>query len=135
MRDGAEARIDSVGIEDQRVVLLVVADAVEVAQRLEAASGVAIRAAGGGFAAARGIFAQIVNDGARSGDSLRMAIQAEAGKLRDAELLAQYSLGVIVLESPVFEVRFDAASAVQQRSSRCFEQLLWAGEQRFARME
>src|SRR4029077_8882964 len=92
-------------------------------------------ATAGSFAGARSVFAKIVNDGARSGDRLRMAVEAESGQLRDAELLAQDALGVIVLEDPVFNARFDAASAVQQRSLRGFEELLRPRKKRFARMK
>src|SRR5260370_39414248 len=106
-----------------------------MAQGFEAGSGVAVGAAAGSFAAARGIFAEVVNDGAGGCDGLRMAIETEACEFRDAELLTQQALGVVVLEGPVFEARLDAAGTVQQRSFRSFEQLLRAREKRFARME
>src|SRR5260370_26636885 len=112
-----------------------------MAQGFEAGSGIAVGAAAGSFAqasrfaAARGIFAEVVNDGAGGCDGLRMAIEAEACEFRDAELLAQQALGVIVLEGPVFQAPFPAAGALEQRSFRGFEQLLRAREKVFARME
>src|SRR5258708_2730627 len=112
-----------------------------MAQGFEAGSSIAVGAATGSlaqasrFSAARGIFAEVVNDGAGGCDGLRMAIETEACEFGDAELLAQEALGVVVLEGPVFEARLDAAGTFEQRSFRSFEKLLRAGQKRLARVE
>jgi len=62
-----------------------------------------------------------------------MIVQAVAGEFGDAELFAEDARGVVVLEDPVVETGFDAAGAVEQRIFRGVEELLRAGEQRFAR--
>src|SRR5260370_35510908 len=93
-----------------------------MAQGFEAGGAVAVGAATGSlaqasrFAAARGIFAEVVNDGAGGCDGLRMAIETEACEFPDFELLAQQALGVVVLGSPVFAPRFESAGAFGQRS-------------------
>src|SRR6267143_4369224 len=76
-----------------------------------------------------GVFAEIVDDGSRGGDGLRVRVEAESGELGDAELFAQDALGVIVLEDPIFEARFDAARASEQGSLGSLEKLLRAREQ------
>ena len=88
-----------------------------------------------GAIAARGIFAQVVNDGAGGGERLVMVVEAEAGELGDAELFAENARGVVVLEDPVFEARFDAADAFGEGIFRGVEELLRAGKQRFARVQ
>ena len=62
---------DGDGIEDEGVVLLVVADAIEMAEGFDA-GGIVTFAAGG-------IFAEVVNDGAGGGLRLRVVVEAKAG--------------------------------------------------------
>ncbi len=50
-------------------------------------------------------------------------------------MFAQDALGVVVLEDPIFQARFDAAGAVEQGSFRGLEKLLRAGKQSLARVE
>jgi len=42
-----------------------------------------------------------------------MTVEAEASEFRDAELLFQNALRVVVLESPVVDAAFHSARAVQ----------------------
>jgi hypothetical protein len=109
-------------IEDERVVLFVKADAIEMAEGFDTRSVVA----------ACGVFAEIVNNGAGGGEGLRMIVEAEAGEFGYAELFAEYAFGVIGVEDPVFDAGFDAAHAVEEGGFRGFEELLRAGEKSFA---
>src|SRR5690349_7795512 len=81
---------------------------------------------------ARGVFAEIVNDGAGSGQRLRMLVETETREFGDAKLFAQNALRVVPLKNPVFEARFHAANAFEERRLRCFEKLLWPGKQRLS---
>src|SRR6266566_2019425 len=81
----------------------------------------------------RGVFAEIVNDGARGGQGLCVLVKAEAGEFSDAKLFAENALGIIPLEDPVFEPGFDAARAFEQRCFSSFEKLLRPGKKSFAR--
>src|SRR4029077_2600128 len=118
------------GIENERLVLLVVAHAIEMLQRLNARR---LSACGsdGSVSAASCVFPQVVNNCSSGGERLGMVVQTESGKLRDAKLFAQNPFGVVALEDPVFETAFDAACAFEQRSFRGFEKLLRAGKERF----
>src|SRR5437588_3729006 len=71
------------GIEHQSVVLLVVADAVEMLQGPYAGGGCIF--IGG---AARGVFAEIVNDSPGSSHRLRVIVQAKACEFGNAKLFA-----------------------------------------------
>src|SRR5579859_887420 len=102
-----------------------------MAQRINAGCNLAARRACR-FCASRGVFAQVVDDRARCGQRLRMAVQSEAGHLGNAELFAQDALGVVVMKNPVFKPRFYPAVAVEHRGLRGFEKLLWSGKQRFS---
>jgi hypothetical protein len=113
---------DRDGIEDERVVLFVIADAIEMAEGFEAGSVVA----------AGGIFAEVVYDGACGGEGLRMIVEAEAGEFGDTELFAEDALGVVGVEDPVFDAGFDAAGAVEEGGFCGFEELLRAREKGFA---
>src|SRR4029077_11295845 len=110
-------------IEDKGVVLLVKADAIEMAEGFDA----------GRVVAAGGIFAEIVDNGSGGGEGLGMIVEAETGEFGDAELFAKDALGVIGMEDPVFNAGFNAARAVKERSFSGFEKLLRAGEKSFAR--
>src|SRR5205814_4517722 len=117
------------GIEDQSVVLLVIADAVKMLQCFNAGGGrVFIR--GARAVPARGVFAEIVNDGPGSSHRLRVLVQAKACEFRNAKLFAQDALRVAPLKNPVFQARFHAANAFKERSLRRLEKLLWPGKQR-----
>src|SRR6266404_2117866 len=118
---------DGYGIEDERVVLLVIANAVEMAKRFDRGRRVAIRSITR-IAAVRRVFAEIVNDSSRRGDGLRVCVEAEASELCYAELFAKDAVGVIVLKNPIFKARFDSAGAIEQGSFRGFEKLLRAGQ-------
>src|ERR1700731_3748412 len=98
-------------------MLLVVAHAVEMAERFERSYGAAIAAvvlAVVSIGAVRGVFAQIVDDCSRCGNGLRVRVKAEAGQLGYAELFAPDALGVVVLKDPVFQARFDTAGAIEE---------------------
>src|SRR5258708_22085371 len=110
------------GVEDERVVLLVKADAIQMAKGFDA----------GRVIASGGIFAEVVHDGAGGGEGLRMIVEAEAGKFGDAELFAQNAFGIIGMEDPIFVAGFDAAHAVDERHFRSFEELLRPREKSFA---
>jgi len=101
------------GIEHQGIVLLVVADAVEMPQGFNAGS-INGFICGHRTVAARGVFAQIVNDGPGGSQRLLVIVQAKAREFSDAELLAQDAFGIVPLEDPIFEARFDSADALQQ---------------------
>src|SRR5882762_2022571 len=62
-----------------------------------------------------------------------MIVEAKAGEFGDAELFAEDALSVVGMEDPVLDAGFDAACAVEERSFRGFEELLWAREKCFAR--
>jgi hypothetical protein len=66
------------GIEDQRIVLLIVANAVEVAKSFECRRAVAVLPIALIAPVCR-VFAEIVDDGSRRGNGLRVGIEAEAG--------------------------------------------------------
>jgi len=110
------------GIEDERVLLLVVTDAIEMAECLDT----------GGVVTTSSVFAKIVDDGSGGGKSFRMAVQAKSGEFGNAELFAEDSYGVVALEDPVFEAGFNPACAIEERSFRGFEELVRAGKESFA---
>src|SRR6202171_4122481 len=93
---------DGYRINNKRVLLLVVTEAVQMTKGLMAAR----------IVSARGVFSQIVDDRAGGGDGLAMVIETEAGQLGYAELFAKNAFCVVVLKDPVFETRFDSAIAV-----------------------
>ena len=64
-----------------------------------------------------------------------VVVEAEAREFGDAELFAEDTRGVVVLEDPVVETRFDAAGAVEEGIFRSVEELLRAGKQRFTGTE
>src|SRR5437764_6449644 len=64
-----------------------------------------------------------------------MLVEAEARQLGDAKLFAQNALRVVPLKNPVFEARFHAADAFEERSLRRLEKLLWPWKQRFPRAQ
>jgi len=97
-------------------VLLVVADAVEVAE-------CGLRRGVRGFCR---VVAQIVNDRSGGGESVGVIVEPEPGQLSNAELFAQDARGVVVLKGPVFDAAFDASRTVKKRSFRRFEKLLRA---------
>src|SRR5258708_2130929 len=80
------------GVEDERVVLLVKADAIQMAKGFDA----------GRVIASGGILAEGGHDGAGGGEGLRMIVEAEAGKFGDAELFAQNAFGIVDMEDPIF---------------------------------
>jgi len=92
------------GIENERVVLLVVADAIEVSE-----CGLC-----GGVGGPGCVFAEVVDDCACGRKSVSVIVEAEAGELGDAELLTEDARGVVVLKSPVFNAAFDTARAVEK---------------------
>src|SRR6266404_6328420 len=120
-------------------MLLVVANAIEMAESFERRRAVAVLPIAvlpkTWIAPVCRVFAKIVDDGARRGNGLRVRVEAEAGQFGYAELFAQDALGVIELKDPIFETRFDAASAIEQGSFRRLEKLLRTRQQRFARMQ
>src|SRR5689334_7026035 len=69
---------DRNGIEYKRIVLLVIAIAIEMAQRFQRSYSIAVRSTITGVAAMGGILTQIVNDCSCRGDGLRVRVQAEA---------------------------------------------------------
>src|SRR5258708_16551692 len=76
-----------------------------------------------------------MDDGAGGCESVRMGIEAEAGKFGDPELFFHNALRVVVLKSPIVDTAFDAAGSIEQRNFGSFEELRRAREQSFARME
>src|SRR5207302_10545884 len=70
-------------------------------------------------------------DSPGGGQRLLMLVETEACQLGDAKLFAQDALRVVPLKNPVFEARFHAAYAFEERSLRCLEKLLWPRKQRF----
>src|SRR6267378_2081145 len=89
------------------MVLLVVADAVEVPQCFDA-GGTHVLIGGRRAVAARGIFSEIVNDSAGGNQPLRVIVEAETREFGDAKLFAQDALGVVALKNPIFEAGFHA---------------------------
>ena len=115
-------------------MLLVVADAVEMLQRFNAGCARAfIRDARA--VPARGVFAEIVNDSPGGGQRLRMLVETEAREFGDAKLFSQDALRVVSLKNPIFQARFHAADAFEERSLRRLEKLLWPRKQRFPRAQ
>src|SRR5260370_29888743 len=115
-------------------MLLVVGNAVEMAESFECRRAMAVRPIAL-IAPVCGVFAEIGDDGARRGNGLRVRVEAEAGQFGHAELFAQDALGVIELKDPIFETRFDAAGAIEQGSFRRLEKLLRTRKQSLAGME
>src|SRR5229473_8166791 len=76
-----------------------------------------------------------MDDGAGGGESVRMAIEAEAAEFGDAELFFQNALGVVVLKSPVVDAAFDATSSIEQGNFSGFKELRRARKESFAGME
>src|SRR5947208_13301201 len=64
-----------------------------------------------------------------------MLVEAEARQLGDAKLFAQNALRVVPLKNPIFQARFHAADAFEERSLRRLEKLLWPRKQRFPRAQ
>jgi len=64
-----------------------------------------------------------------------MIIEAKAGEFGDAKLLPENAFGIVALESPILEAGLDPACTFEEGSLRGFEELLRAGEKRFARVE
>src|SRR2546425_7687721 len=93
------------------------------------------RVARAGVVTARGVFAQIVNDRAGGCGCLGMPVEAKAGQLGHAKLLAQEAVAVVPLKDPIVESRLDAASALEERQAGRIEEMAWAGEQRFPRAQ
>src|SRR5215467_3906624 len=121
-------------IEDQGVVLLVVAHAVKMAEGFPGRSAVAVCRLVW-FALLGGVFAQVVDDGARSGQRMAVAVKAEAGEFDYAKLLAQDAIGVVALKGPFVNTAFHAARAIEQRVFRGFKELRGPGEKSFARAQ
>src|SRR6266850_545555 len=125
---------DGHGVKDQSVVLLVVADAVEMLQgfsrggRTLAGALAAVRAVGG-------VFAEIVHDSASCCEGLQVIVEAKASKFGDAKLFAEDAFGVVALKNPILEARFHAAGAFEERGLGRFEKLLGPGKQRFPRVK
>ena len=121
-------------IENHRVLLFVVGDAVEV---LKSSAGRAKgRDRGGIFGLAgtdRGGFAEVVDDGSGGGDGLRVAAEAETFERDNAELLFEQAAGVVGLKNPFFEAGFDGSEAVEFGRDGGREERDWAGEEDFAR--
>src|SRR5260370_34758001 len=114
------------------MLLLVVADVVEMPQGFDA-GGVHVFLRGRRAVAARGVFAEIVNDGAGRGHRLQMIVEAEAREFDDAKLFAQDALGIVALKDPSLDAGFHATQAFQKRSLGGFEKLLRPGKQSFPR--
>src|SRR5260221_1593509 len=76
-----------------------------------------------------------MDDGAGRSESVRMAVEAEAGEFGHTELFFQNALRVIVLKSLVVDAAFDAAGSIEQGNFSGFEELRRAREQSFAGME
>ena len=115
-------------------MLLVVANTVEVAQSFERWRTVGACAAVR-CAAFRCIFAKVVDDGARRGEGVRVAVEAKAGEFSYAELLFQDALSIVVLVSPVINAAFDSAGSVEQGSLGGFKKLRGARQKSFAWMQ
>ncbi len=120
-------------------MLLVVANAIEMAESFECRRAIAVLPIAvlpkTWIAPVCRVFAKIVDDGARRGNGLGVRVEAEAGQFGHAELFAQDALRVIELKDPIFETRFDAASAIEQGSFRRLEKLLRTRKQSLAGME
>ena len=86
----------------------------------------------GGVGRFGSVFSQVMNDGAGRGESVEVAIEAEAGEFGHAELLAEDAVRVIVLEGPVVDAAFYSAGAIEKGVLRGFEKLCEAREKRFA---
>src|SRR5205807_7280663 len=65
----------------------------------------------------------------------RMLVEPEALEFGDAKLFAQYALRVVSLKNPVFQARFHASDAFEERSLRRLEKLLWPRKQRLPRAQ
>ena len=78
--------------------------------------------------AARGVFSEIVNDGAGGGQRLRVLVEAETREFGNAKLFAKDAFGVVALEDPVFEAGFHATNTFQERCLCSFEKLLRPGK-------
>src|SRR5258707_15101393 len=76
-----------------------------------------------------------MDDGSGGGESVRMAVKAEAGEFGDAKLFFQNALRVIVLKSPVVDAAFDAAGSIEQGNFGGFEELWRARKESFAGVE
>src|ERR1700687_2851411 len=116
------------------MVLLVVADTVEMPQCLNAGSThvfIGVRRA----VATRGVFSEIVNDGGGAIQRLRVIVEAETREFGNAKLLAKNALGVVALKDPIFEAGFHATNAFQERCLCRFEKLLRPRKQSFPRAE
>src|SRR5215467_12605143 len=105
--------------------MLVVADTIKMPQGFNTGS---IRFFTGfaGAVAARCVFAQVMDDGARSRERLQMIVKAKACEFRHAELFAKDALAVVALEGPLFKAGLDAAGSFKQRSLCGFKELLRA---------
>ena len=125
---------DADRIEHEGIVLLVVADAVEMPQCFNAGS-IHVFVCGRRAVPACGVFAQIVNDGAGGSQRLRVIVKAEPREFGNAKLFAQDALGIVALKNPIFEPRFHSANAFEERCLCRFEKLLRPGKQSFPRAQ
>src|SRR5438552_10028565 len=64
-----------------------------------------------------------------------MLVETEAREFGDAKLFSQDALRVVSLKNPIFQARFHAADAFEERSLRRLEKLLWPRKQRFPRAQ
>src|SRR5438445_13204178 len=64
-----------------------------------------------------------------------MLVETEAREFGDAKLFSQDALRVVSLKNPVFQARFHATDAFEERSLRRLEKLLWPRKQRFPRAQ
>src|ERR1700674_5766304 len=102
------------------MVLLVVADTVKMPQCFDA-GGIHVFIRGRGAVAASGILSQIVNDGARGSQGLRVLVEAKTREFGTTKLFAKDALGVVVLKNPVFKTGFYAPEPSQRRCLCRFE--------------
>src|SRR5487761_493214 len=120
-------------VEDERVLLLVENDAVEM---LEAAARGTKLHGGDAVAGIRrsdgGCLAQIMEQASSGTYCLRVAGQAEAVESGDAEMFREDAFGMRRFEDPLVEARFGGAEAVEQRRGGLWKESRWLREEDFA---
>ena len=94
-------------------MLFVVAHTVEMPQRFDA-GGIHFFIWRRGAVATRGIFPEVVNDGAGGCQRLRMIVKSESRQFGNTKLFPQDTLGIVTLKNPIFESRFHPANPFQK---------------------
>ena len=119
---------DGNGIEDQRVVLFVVANAVQMPQRLERRTASRFSGAAAGSIASRSVLAEIVDDRAGGSQRLRVIVESEACQLRNAELFAQECARHSLAEKPNLRAEIPRHQRLREATSLRFQKAVAGGE-------